>query len=119
VDYGDVFTKTRFDTKRQRTFAMIKPDVYTQTGKVLDAIYKAGFTVSKLKMSRFNQQKVDSFYGEHIGKPFYGTLSSFVTSDVVTGLEIVAEDAIAKWRNVIGPTNSLTAKQNAPRSIRA
>jgi nucleoside diphosphate kinase len=33
---------------------MIKPDVYTQTGKILDAIYKRGFMVSKLKMSRFN-----------------------------------------------------------------
>jgi len=39
VDYGDVFTRQRFENQRQRTFAMIKPDAYTQMGKIIDAIY--------------------------------------------------------------------------------
>ena len=38
VEYGDVFTRRKFATTRQRTFAMIKPDVYTSTGKIIDAI---------------------------------------------------------------------------------
>ena len=69
---------------------MIKPDAYTQTGKIIDAIYQSGFVISKLKMSRFNQNTVGQFYGEHKGKPFYENLSTFIQSDVVTGMELVA-----------------------------
>ena len=42
-----------------------------------------------------------------------------MTSDVTIGLELVATDAVKKWRATIGPTNSITAKQQAPESIRA
>jgi len=65
VDYGDVFTRQKFESLKQRTFAMIKPDAYTKTGKIIDAVQKAGFLISKLKMSRFNPQSVEQFYGEH------------------------------------------------------
>lgn len=53
IDYGDIFTRNKFEQLCERTFAMIKPDCYTQTGKIIDAIYQSGFTISKLKMSRF------------------------------------------------------------------
>lgn len=56
VEYGDLFTRQKFESKRQRTFAMIKPDSYTNTGKILDAIYQNGFVVSKLKMGRFTPE---------------------------------------------------------------
>jgi nucleoside-diphosphate kinase len=39
VEYGDLFTRQRFESKRQRTFAMIKPDAYNNTGKIIDAIF--------------------------------------------------------------------------------
>ena len=38
VEYGDLFTRQQFESKRQRTFAMIKPDAYTSTGKIVDMI---------------------------------------------------------------------------------
>lgn len=98
---------------------MIKPDAYTSTGKIIDAIYQNGFIISKLKMSRFHPSIAAEFYGEHKGKPFYGDLVNFMTSDVVTGMEMVSENAIERWRSLIGPTNSLVAKQNAPSSIRS
>ena len=98
---------------------MIKPDAYTQTGKIIDAIYQQGFVVSKLKMSKFNPNSVGSFYGEHRGKPFYENLSNFIQTDVVTGMELVASNAVDNWRQMIGPTNTQAAKQNAPHSIRA
>ena len=69
-------------------------------------------------MSRFNEAGVGNFYGEHKGKPFYNNLSQFIQTDVVTGMELVAQNAVDKWRQVIGPTNSLTAKQQAPYSLR-
>jgi nucleoside-diphosphate kinase len=119
VDYGDVFTRQKFESQKQRTFAMIKPDVYTSTGKIVDAILKEGFMISKLKMSRFNPSSVEQFYGEHKGKPFYGNLTQFMQSDVVTGMELLCEGAIQKWRNFIGPTNTQKAQEERPESIRA
>ena len=56
VEYGDLFTRQRFESKRQRTFAMIKPDAYTNTGKIIDAIQQSGFMISKLKMTRFSPE---------------------------------------------------------------
>jgi len=73
-DYGDVFTRKRFEAERQRTFAMIKPDCYTKIGKIMDAISANGFIINKLKMSRFTPQTAAEFYGEHKGKPFFDTL---------------------------------------------
>merc|ERR1711935_1198411 len=67
----------------------------------------------------FNQSSVNQFYAEHVGKSFYGDLSSAMTSDVCIGMELVRENAVNAWREVIGPTNSGNAKKEAPRSIRA
>jgi nucleoside-diphosphate kinase len=119
VEYGDVATRKRFETERQRTFAMIKPDAYTSVGKIIDAIQISDFKISKLKMSRFDNNTAGVFYGEHKGKPFFQDLQRFITSDVVVGIELVADNAIEKWRGLIGPTNTLVARQNAPDSLRA
>lgn len=54
IDYGDVHTRRYFETQRQRTFAMIKPDCYSQMGLIIDQIQSNGFVINKLKMSRFN-----------------------------------------------------------------
>jgi nucleoside-diphosphate kinase len=89
---------------------MIKPDSYTNTGKIIDAIYQNGFVISKLKMGRFSNESAGQFYAEHRGKPFYNGLMEFMTSDVVTGIELVAENAVERWRQLIGPTKTSVAK---------
>jgi len=98
---------------------MIKPDAYSNMGKIIDAIQQEGFLINQLKMSRFSNQTADQFYGEHKGKSFYPNLQSFITSDVSVGMELVAPDVVKRWRAFIGPTNSLTAKQEAPECLRA
>lgn len=106
TDYGDVATRKKFEVDRQRTFAMIKPDCYKHIGKIIDAVYVNGFKISKLKMSRFSPATAAEFYGEHKGKPFFPNLQNFITSDVVVGMELIADNAIDKWRQFIGPTNT-------------
>jgi len=99
---------------------MVKPDSYTHTGKIIDAIYQNGFTISKLKMSKFTQaQHADNFYSEHRGKPFFSDLCAFMQSDVVTGMELVADNAISKFRDIIGPTDANEAKNSCPNTLRA
>ena len=72
-----------------------------------------------MRMSKFTKETAGQFYGEHKGKSFYGNLEQFITSDVVVGMELVAEDAVGKWRELIGPTNTQNAKAQAPKSLRA
>jgi nucleoside-diphosphate kinase len=62
-------------------------------------------------MAKFSNVDAGDFYAEHKGKDFYDGLINFMTSDFVVGLELVANDAISKWRQVIGPTNSVKAKE--------
>lgn len=69
-------------------------------------------------MSKFTSETAAQFYAEHVGKAFFPNLSAAMTSDVCIGLELVSDNAIKKWRDVIGPTNSNVAKQQAPSSIR-
>ena len=77
---------------------MIKPDAYKHIGKIIDAIYVNNFKISKLKMSRFTASSSGEFYGEHKGKPFFPNLQNFIISDVVVGIELIADNAIEKWR---------------------
>ena len=106
MDYGDVHTRKRFETDRQRTFAMIKPDCYSQMGQIIDGVQQSGFVINKLKMSRFSQNTAGQFYGEHRDKPFFPNLSEFVCSDVSIGMELIAPNAVQAWRSCIGPTNT-------------
>lgn len=98
---------------------MIKPCSYQNFGKIIDAIQQQGFSINKLKMSKFTKETAECFYGEHVGKSFFPNLQEFMVSDVVIGMELVADDAVAKWRAFIGPTNTERAKAEAPTSIRA
>lgn len=120
VEYGDAFTKKTFEENRSSTYAMIKPDAYMNIGKIIDLILNEGkFTISKLKMVKFRQEDAQEFYAEHKGKPFFDNLVSFMTSDLIVGMELIAKDAVKAWRDFIGPTNSENARKTAPKSIRA
>ena len=119
TSYADEYTRASFEASSEKTFAMIKPDAYLNIGKILSMIFQAGFKINKMKMSRFTEDTAGIFYGEHKGKHFYQNLVDFVTSDVCVGLELVRENAILGWRELLGPTNTQRAKEEAPNSIRA
>ena len=71
-------------------------------------------------MSKFTAPShCDAFYADHVGAPYFADLSSFMQSDVSTGMELVAENAIGKFRDLLGPTNTATAKVEAPNTLRA
>ncbi|KRX10142.1 Nucleoside diphosphate kinase [Pseudocohnilembus persalinus] len=122
IDYADVFTKNYFEARLQtqeKTFAMIKPDAYLHIGKIIDAIEQSGLIISNLRMTKMTKQNAANFYAEHQGKSFYEGLVEQMSSDLVVGIELVGENAIARWREIIGPTNPQVAKQQAPNSLRA
>jgi nucleoside diphosphate kinase len=57
-------------------------------------------------MAKFSEQDAQQFYGEHKGKPFYNNLVEFMSSDLVVGLELVADDCVSKWRRLLGTYKS-------------
>lgn len=97
---------------------MLKPNAYLNFGKMIAATEKE-FTIANLKMFQFDEDSAGQFYGEHKGKGFYPTLINFMTSDYSVGMELIAQNAITKWRKFIGPTNSQKAREEAPKSLRA
>lgn len=119
VEYADEYTKSQLEKKRETTFAMIKPKAVKHAGKILNAISKSGFVVSKLKMIHLSVGEASAFYGEHQGKPFFRDLIAMITSGPVVAMELVAERGITKWRDLLGPTNHEQAVLTAPQSIRA
>lgn len=119
VDYADVFTMSVLAAKREKTFAMIKPAAVQHMGKIMNAITKSGFIVSKMKMVQLSIADTETFYAEHVGKPFFPELQASITAGPMVAMELVASDCVAKWRALLGPTDVAVAKVEAPESIRA
>eukprot|EP00128_Syssomonas_multiformis_P000034 Colp12_sorted_trinity150504_noHs@5425 len=103
----------------ERTFAMIKPDAAAKTADIIFTIQQSGFTILQQKTLVLTEDQAGEFYAEHNGKPFFSGLISFITSGPVTALVLAKENAIADWRELIGPTDPNKAKVSHPKSIRA
>ena len=74
---------------------------------------------SKLRMCQLSKAEACAFYEVHQSKPFFEKLTDFMSSGKMVAMELVATNAIGKWRNLIGPTDSETARSEAPASLRA
>jgi len=119
VDYGDEFTKTQLEQKKEKTLALIKPDAFLKMGKIIDQINKDGFRIGRMRSLQLTRRDAQEFYAEHKDKPFFGELTEFMSSGPLVALELVADGAIQKWRKLIGPTNTFKAREEAPGSLRA
>jgi nucleoside-diphosphate kinase len=101
----------------ERTFAIIKPDavVKGQSGDILKMIEGAGFRVIGMKMRRLTKQDAEAFYGVHKARPFFAGLVTFMTEGPVVFLVLESENAIAKWRDLMGATNPANAAEGTIR----
>jgi nucleoside-diphosphate kinase len=101
----------------ERTFAIIKPDAVAsgKAGAILAAIEKAGFRIRGMKMTRLSQAQAEGFYAVHKERPFFKSLVTFMTEGPVVVLVLEREDAIAKWRELMGATNPANAAEGTIR----
>ena len=101
----------------ERTFAIIKPDAVGKgaTGAILDRIEKEGFVVRGMRRVHMSRGEAEGFYAVHRERPFFKDLVAFMTSGPAVVLCLERDNAIEKWREVIGPTDSTQA---GPDSIR-
>jgi thioredoxin domain-containing protein 3 len=103
------------------TFALIKPDAMSPTllESLMDQIRLNRFSVVKKKKVWLTQALVREFYKEHLDRPFYQSLETYFTSGPCLALALSKEDAVNEWRKLIGPANSILAKETAPKTLRA
>jgi nucleoside-diphosphate kinase len=101
----------------EQTFAIIKPDAVAagHTGQILSIIEHAGFRIRGLKMVRLSKQQAEGFYEVHKARPFFGGLVSFMTEGAVVAMVLEREDAIKRWREVMGATNPEKAEEGTVR----
>jgi nucleoside-diphosphate kinase len=101
----------------ERTFSIIKPDATKRnlTGKINAAIEAAGLRIIAQKRLRLSQQQAEGFYAVHKERPFYKSLVAFMTSGPVVVQVLEGENAVAKYREVMGATDPAKA---APGTIR-
>ena len=105
--------------EEQHTYAMIKPGYEKYWGKVIDRIIEEGLQIVQMKTMRMDMAFAEKFYAEHVGKPFFKDLSGYMTSGTIVAMELAGPNAVAKWREIIGPTKKEVAVAQAPNSLRA
>ncbi|GAB2654159.1 nucleoside-diphosphate kinase [Vibrio panuliri] len=91
----------------ERTFSIVKPDAVKRNliGEIYNRIEKAGLQVVAAKMIHLTEEQASGFYAEHEGKEFFPSLKEFMTSGPIMVQVLEGEDAIARYRELMGKTN--------------
>jgi nucleoside-diphosphate kinase len=101
----------------ERTLSIIKPDAFGKgaTGPILARIEREGFRIVAMRLVRMTRAQAEGFYAVHRGKPFFPSLTEFMSSGPCVVLCLEREDAIRKLREAMGTTDPAKA---APGTIR-
>jgi len=96
----------------QRTLSIIKPDAVGKRviGEIYSRLESAGLRIDAAKMLQLDERAAGGFYAEHRGRPFYADLIRFMTSGPVMVQVLEGEQAIARNRELMGPTNPAEAQ---------
>src|SRR5262249_3250865 len=91
----------------ERTFAIIKPDAVpaTDAGRILQRIEDARLTIRALRLSHLTQKDAEGFYAVHRERPFFQSLTKFMSSGPCVVMALEAPDAIKRWRTLMGATD--------------
>src|SRR2546421_6890275 len=95
----------------QLTLAIIKPDAVQRhlTGRILQRIEDSGFSIRAMRRVQLSRQQAEGFYDVHRARPFFASLTEFMSSGPCVVLVLEADDAIKKWRTLMGATDPAKA----------
>lgn len=101
----------------ERTLAIIKPNSVKKNhiGKIIALAEGIGLSVAAMRMTALTMDEAEGFYAEHRERPFFGSLSKFMTSGPVVLMVLQGDAAVEKWRKLMGATDPAKA---APGTIR-
>jgi nucleoside-diphosphate kinase len=95
----------------ERTLAIIKPDAVSRhlAGKIVARIEDAGFQIRAMRRVRLSKSEAEGFYAVHQQRPFFASLTDFMSSGPAVIMVLEAPDAIRKWRTLMGATDPAKA----------
>jgi nucleoside-diphosphate kinase len=101
----------------QRTFSIIKPDAVRKgyALAILAELEKAGFKVAGIKKLSLSKKQAEGFYHVHSARPFFDSLTTFMSSGSIIALVLEKENAIADLRKLMGATNPANAEDGTIR----
>ena len=105
-------------TSIERTFGIVKPDAVEKNavGGVIDMIEKAGLKIVGLRLVKMSDGQARAFYAVHKERPFFPDLVRFMTSGPAVVMAIEGENAVTRYREVMGPTDSKKAPEGTIRN---
>jgi nucleoside-diphosphate kinase len=103
----------------QQTLAIIKPDAVKKrvVGKIISRIEDEGFTIARLKLVHLTLEEAQGFYAVHREKKFFASLTEFMSSGPSVVMVLEAEEAIRRWREVMGATDPALAEPGTLRRL--
>jgi nucleoside-diphosphate kinase len=95
----------------ERTFAIIKPDAVRArlAGRIMQRIEDEGFQICAMRLVSLSKREAEGFYAVHRERPFFSSLTAFMSSGPAVVLALEAPDAIRKWRTLMGATDPAKA----------
>jgi nucleoside-diphosphate kinase len=101
----------------ERTLAIIKPDAVERhvTGTIMQRIEDEGFHIRAMRRVHLSKREAEGFYAVHRDRPFFRSLTEFMSSGPAVVLVLEAPDAIGKWRTLMGATDPAKAETGSLR----
>ena len=95
----------------ERTLAIIKPDAVERqlAGQIIQRIEQSGFQIRAMKCVRLSRRDAEGFYAVHRERPFFGSLTAFMSSGPAIVMVLEGSEAIKKWRTLMGATDPAKA----------
>ena len=95
----------------QRTLSIIKPDAVAKNaaGDIINTLLQNGFRIIGMKMLHINKSQAEGFYVVHVHRPFFESVTNFMSSGPIVVMALEKEDAIADYRKLMGATDPATA----------
>ncbi|EHH26824.1 nucleoside diphosphate kinase homolog 5 [Macaca nemestrina] len=103
----------------EKTLAIIKPDIVDKEEEIQDIILRSGFTIVQRRKLHLSPEQCSNFYVEQYGKMFFPNLTAYMSSGPLVAMILARHKAISYWLELLGPNNSLVAKETHPDSLRA
>ncbi len=102
-----------------RTYTMVKPTAMRKgyMAAIMNKITEGGFKIVAAKMTRLSKEEAEAFYAIHSERPFFGELTTFMSSGPIMAIVVEKENAVEAYRNFIGATNPEEAEEGTIRKL--
>ncbi|CAH1163543.1 unnamed protein product [Phaedon cochleariae] len=119
TDYADCRTQKYIGKAKERTLVILKPDVVDKLGEIICRIQNNNFQISRMRMCLLNRKEALEFYQDRKGETSLPFLLENVVSGPIVAMELVGENAIQRWHDLVNPRDPNEAEDtSSPNSLR-